>query len=661
MASPYIHQNRNVWKAWIFVPVIFAVILPVSVLAHNIPGAVKEYVYDGINVTIQINKDSTFDVAEQQTYDFNGHFHKGWRSILLKDIGSITNIVVKDEAGAPLTYSAQKLDKHDPANWGKYTYYRESGAENIEWYYSATNEKKTWTILYKVHGGISFLKDHDEIYWNLFTDFDMPVRRAEATVTLPEAVSDLKLLTSTLYSQKSSDAYTVHEATVLDGGTFHFALAPIGIKEPVTIASGWPKGMVDQGSYWRDFFFTHLFAFLSVLVVLLSLLFGVVHWYLTELRGKGRGTIVPEYAPPKDLPPAMAEALVKEGITTKAWPATIVDLAVRGYLDITEERAGFLSGLGRFVAIGVLIAFALPFLVMGQYTGSFVSLIILVVFAIIFFRVAFPAGRSWDFFSPKEYVLTQKRGYVSDPTLKEFERTFLQSLLGVDGHFSTKEMKKSVARKQVLFLAMKQLKDVVYKELEQDTNAYDVGILQEKKRAWIFVALFMSFVFARFFGSGFVFDESVVLVVVIGLCVAALFAFVKYEARLSKEGAILREEWLGFKLYLETAERDRLQNLTPELFEKYLPYAIIFGVEKKWAKAFDSLNLPPPSWYHGGKVGVGHSSMGAGSGGFTPSAFSASFASSLGSAFGSAGGGGGASGGGGGAGGGGGGGGGGAS
>lgn len=643
---------------------LFAVgLFPRVLFAHDIPGAVKEYVYDNIHVTIQVNKDSTFDVAERQTYDFNGHFHKGWRSIILKDIGSITDVVVKDEAGVPLTYSAQKLDKQDPANWGKYTYYRENGAENIEWYYSATSEKKAWTVFYKVHGGISFLKDHDEIYWNLFTDYDMPVGFAEATVMLPEGVSDMSLMRSALYSSRALELHTTHESTVLDARTFHFALAVASPKEDVTIAAGWPKGVVDQGAYWRDFFVTHIFAFLSVLVVLLSLLFGFIRWYLTEVRGQGRGTIIPEYAPPKDLPPAMAEALVKEGITTKAWPATIVDLAVRGYIDITEEDASFLSRFGRFVAVAIPLVLAIFFLGLSHQLGSFAPLFTLMVFAVLIFRLAFSGGNLRNFFSPKEYVLTKKREHKNDPSLKKYEQTFLYSLLGTNGQFSTKEMKKSVARKQALFMMMKQLKAYVYEELEQSTGAYEVGISKEANKVWAFILVVVAiFVYVKFLGNGLVFNEGGLLIIVTGLCVAILFAFIKYEARLSKEGAILREEWLGFKLYLETAERDRLQNLTPELFEKYLPYAIIFGVEKKWAKAFDLLNLPPPNWYHASMVGMAHSSStGTGSGGFTPSAFSASFASSLSSAFSSAGGGGGASGGGGGAGGGGGGGGGGAS
>lgn len=148
-------------------------------------------------------------------------------------------------------------------------------------------------------------------------------------------------------------------------------------------------------------------------------------------------------------------------------------------------------------------------------------------------------------------------------------------------------------------------------------------------------------------GTGF-FDGVAAISAVFVVCTVALYFFIRFEARLTPEGAVLREDWLGFKMYLETAEKYRLQNLTPETFEKYLPYAIIFGVEKKWGRAFDPINMPPPSWYSSTSFTTSTGSFSPG--GFSASAFSASFSSSFVSAFSSAGGGG-ASGGGGGAGG----------
>src|SRR5438045_6533251 len=39
---------------------------------------------------------------------------------------------------------------------------------------------------------------------------------------------------------------------------------------------------------------------------------------------------------------------------------------------------------------------------------------------------------------------------------------------------------------------------------------------------------------------------------------------------------------------------------SPELFEKYLPYAMAFGVEEQWARAFKDIYKEPPQWYSGG-------------------------------------------------------------
>jgi uncharacterized membrane protein len=38
---------------------------------------------------------------------------------------------------------------------------------------------------------------------------------------------------------------------------------------------------------------------------------------------------------------------------------------------------------------------------------------------------------------------------------------------------------------------------------------------------------------------------------------------------------------------------------SPEMFERFLPYAMAFGVEDRWAAAFDGLYRDPPQWYSG--------------------------------------------------------------
>jgi len=55
----------------------------------------------------------------------------------------------------------------------------------------------------------------------------------------------------------------------------------------------------------------------------------------------------------------------------------------------------------------------------------------------------------------------------------------------------------------------------------------------------------------------------------------------------------------GFQDFLGKVEKDRIERLeqTPELFEKYLPYAMALSVESRWAQAFGGIAVPAPRWY----------------------------------------------------------------
>jgi hypothetical protein len=77
--------------------------------------------------------------------------------------------------------------------------------------------------------------------------------------------------------------------------------------------------------------------------------------------------------------------------------------------------------------------------------------------------------------------------------------------------------------------------------------------------------------------------------------------FFKKSGILTDKGLELERNFLGVKKYIEIAEVDRIKfhnNLekTPVLFEKLLPYAMVFGLEKKWANEFEDIykNYTPP-------------------------------------------------------------------
>ena len=71
------------------------------------------------------------------------------------------------------------------------------------------------------------------------------------------------------------------------------------------------------------------------------------------------------------------------------------------------------------------------------------------------------------------------------------------------------------------------------------------------------------------------------------------------------QGARVLERVLGFEEFLRRVEGDRLERVvkTPEMFERFLPFAMAFGVERKWAKAFEGIYREPPTWYVGSTSG----------------------------------------------------------
>lgn len=80
-----------------------------------------------------------------------------------------------------------------------------------------------------------------------------------------------------------------------------------------------------------------------------------------------------------------------------------------------------------------------------------------------------------------------------------------------------------------------------------------------------------------------------------------IFGFLM-PARTAK-GVKAKEHILGLKQYLTVAEKDRLNfhhapKKDPKHFEALLPYAMVLGVEKAWAKQFEGLFTSPPRWYH---------------------------------------------------------------
>jgi len=142
----------------------------------------------------------------------------------------------------------------------------------------------------------------------------------------------------------------------------------------------------------------------------------------------------------------------------------------------------------------------------------------------------------------------------------------------------------------------------------------------------IAIASSVFFIVPSFFAGIF---SAVFACILLGIM---LIFFLWYTRGYSAQGKRIKEQIEGFKLYLVTAETERMAIIgtpptrTPELYEHYLPYAIALGCEKQWTRQFAPMFrameqqgvMYAPRWYHGGPHVI-----------FVPETFASSFTHDL--------------------------------
>ncbi len=651
--------------------------IPSLTLAQN---QNRDYRYGDIIVDYKVNKDTTVDVLETQQYIFTGEYHEGWRSISTKGTLNIDNIYVEDEDGTRYSYSPVPLNKYDTSSWGKFTIKERPGYLDVIWYYKAKDESRKWVIGYKLHGAVSFLLNKDEFYWNVVDEYTKPIGRVIVGVTVPENEYGTSSFPVWIYGEGAQNIVALTEWNK-QGSFFATDIIPYG---KVTVAYGWPKGIIDRGAFWREWFSINRYYAYGIIQLIFVLLFMFVFWYFTEKR-KEKFVIVSEYEPPKGITPAMADIILHEKITKRTWPATVVDLAVRGYLKIEEKSNGY--KISKKVARVIFrIFFVAGFVYMywiKDGVGGYIAVILTSIIVYLFAKNIISS----------DYSIHKLKDF-EDPGLKPYEVGLLKAMYSVFvDTFSTKRAATSAWISKILFERMKVVEKRFYKELSEELKPFydtSVGVMNRKPKIKIvysvgsvFIGLFILFginYLSYLNASNIILDTSVVPLIFFAISIIIssrlLINFFFLNPKLSDAGREVKRKLLGFKMFLEVTESNRFAKLDEKSFSEYLPYAIVFKVEKKWAKKFESVSMKDPSWYTSSNTGIyyhTHSSFYTGGatsmssvGAFSPISFSNSFTSSFVTAFSSSGasgssGGGGGSGGGGSAGGGGGGGGGGAS
>lgn len=208
--------------------------------------------------------------------------------------------------------------------------------------------KQSYRITYTVNGALNAFPDHDELFWNVTGDrWEVPVRAASASVTAPAGA----IQRVTCFEGPTGSTAACRSTSAVDRAEFT-ATRPFAPGEQLTVVTALRGGavavgapvLVDRPRGIADYYSTSAAASGAAVVALTAGIFGV--WWLWWTRGRDRGrphgAIVAEYEPPDKLRPAQLGVLIDETADPRDLIATIVDLAVRGYLTITEHpKQGF--------------------------------------------------------------------------------------------------------------------------------------------------------------------------------------------------------------------------------------------------------------------------------------------------------------------------------
>ena len=396
----------------------------------------------------------------------------------------------------------------------------------------------------------------DELYWNVTgNSWTMPIDSIHARVVLPDGVTPTRTASYT-----GASGSTAAEARIETHGKEIFPTVPRNVVdftllrglypyEGMTIGVGWPAGHISsRPSESRE----RLGAVLQWSPLLIPFIVFFLAFNTWQKRGRDpkEGSIDVRYEPVEGASPAELGTLVDNTADMPDITATLVDLAVRGFVRIEEVTESHLFGL----------------------------------------------SKSTDYII---HIIRKRSGWTG---LKPHEQRYLEALSSAaptDGY-----MVKVSELKDRFYKSLPKIRDAIYDSLV--STGFYLQRPDKVKGKWVGLAVLTAFI-----GAGlavlaaktmWVIISPIALVAAAVMSTIILFVFALIMPARTTAGARAREATLGFKEFLGRVESERYKKMitSPEMFERFLPYAMAFGVEDKWAKAFEDIYREPPQWYIGG-------------------------------------------------------------
>jgi uncharacterized membrane protein len=310
----------------IFVVSVVAVLMVFGPLAQS--ASAKSFVIERMVVEATLNSDASMDVVEHLTYDFRGSFSQGVRPIPDGDY-EIVNMQVS-ENGRLLAISGAPND--------------------LRWSFSATDEKRTFDISYRVLDVAKVGPDVGELYWKFMGDEHQGFGTVDVTLNVPSLTGVRAWGHGPLYGTVELRRNVVRfEVRPLPANTFMEGRVTVPASAFTVASKGGDRlpGILkqegdnaDAANAQRNFSeaptperHPRLFNALSCMAIVVALALHLLIW-----RKWGREPKRPEdvgkywYEPP-DVAPATVIATLGSG---DGFAGTIVDLAQRGHMRIEE-------------------------------------------------------------------------------------------------------------------------------------------------------------------------------------------------------------------------------------------------------------------------------------------------------------------------------------
>lgn len=508
-----------------------------TVVLLIVPPAAQAWRIVSHDVDITIRKEAIFDVEEHIKVEFGGERRHGifrlipyrykrhghWLRLDITVIGVITETKGKQVA-VPYTVETRHHDIYikigDP---GRIV----TGAQNYK-------------ISYSVEWAFNYFEGEPQLYWNAIGDRwgnCRSIGQSLITVHLPDGV-DSEQCAATAYSG-SRGSTSAGKATIVRNAakrTIVFETSrTLKPAEGFTVVIGLPKGSIDRPAWHRRVarFFRNNWPYFLPMLVLAAML---MTWWTIGRDPAGRDTIMVEYEPPDGLTPAEVGTVIDEQVDPRDISATIIDLAVRGYIRIEPVSEG------------------------GMFS--------------------------------RPEVRFEKVKDASDE-LADHEREMMRGLFSG----SQKETYLSELREQ-FYSHIPTIKENLYSGLV--AKGYFAVSPEKVRGAWrSFAVVFgLGGVLSLVFGHDHPFGMAMGIGLLISG--AIVFGFSLIMPRKTRKGRICWERIRGLEEYIRRAEKETLdQSELQGVFEKLLPFAMALNLADTWARKFEGIYLEPPSWYSG--------------------------------------------------------------